>query len=164
MRFTSQEEYGLRCMLRLAWHENKGILTIDEIAKSEGLTKYYVAKLMRVLLGSGLIRSARGKNGGYILSRPSDEITLDETLEALDGRLFDSDTCKKYTGIRKHCVNKKGCSIKDIWSSLDKLIAEALSKTTLKDLAAGEKAADKWFKNNVVNIKSGKSSKKAVYV
>ena len=70
MKFSSQEEYGLRCLLRIARQGRKASLTIPEISEAEGLSSFYVAKLMRILRRAGLVKSARGQIGGYSLSRP----------------------------------------------------------------------------------------------
>ena len=73
MKITAQEEYGLRCLLRLAQSES-GSLTLPEVAAAEGLSVAYVAKLMAVLRHAGILDSVRGRSGGYTLARPADEI------------------------------------------------------------------------------------------
>ena len=66
MRLTSQEEYGLRCLLRVARDQES--MTTPEIAVREGLTQAHVHKLMRLLRRGGLVKSVRGRNGGYQLA------------------------------------------------------------------------------------------------
>ena len=68
MKITAQEEYGLRCLLRLARAGDGRSLTIPEIAADEGLSVPYVAKLLAVLRQAGLIESVRGRSGGYRLA------------------------------------------------------------------------------------------------
>ena len=80
MKITAQEEYGLRCLLRLARAEDGQSLTIPEIAAAEGLSVPYVAKLLSVLRQAGLIESVRGRAGGYRLARPPAEIGLGSVL------------------------------------------------------------------------------------
>ncbi len=77
MKLSSQEEYGLRCLLRIGARGDGGTLTIPEISRAEGISPEYVAKLMRILRRGGLVTSARGAAGGYTLSRPADQITAD---------------------------------------------------------------------------------------
>ena len=67
MKLSAQEEYGLRCLLRLAREGESSSLTIPEISLSEGISNHYVAKLMRILRRGGFVRSARGQAGGYTL-------------------------------------------------------------------------------------------------
>ena len=67
MKITSQEEYGLRCLLHVARAGQDGSMTILEIASAEGLSVPYVAKLLSVLRHSGLIDSERGRSGAEAL-------------------------------------------------------------------------------------------------
>ena len=94
MHLSSQEEYGLRCLLQLARHDGDEPMPIQEIAELEGLTPEYVAKLMRVLRKGGLVTSTRGAAGGYRLDRPADEITLWDAVEILGGPLFPESFCE----------------------------------------------------------------------
>src|SRR5208283_4834353 len=76
MKLSFQEEYGLRCLLRVATLSDPNYLTINEISEDEGLSASYVAKLMRVLRQKGFVRSVRGQVGGYALARPAEEIIV----------------------------------------------------------------------------------------
>jgi len=79
MKFSTQEEYGLRCLLRICKAEPKG-LTITEISGMEGLSTAHVGKLLRILRMGEFIDSERGQNGGYKLSRPAEKIIIGEFL------------------------------------------------------------------------------------
>jgi Rrf2 family protein len=138
MKFSSQEEYGLRCLLRIARQRGKASLTIPEISEAEGLSSFYVAKLMRILRRAGLVKSARGQIGGYSLSRPPHQITVGEALTALGGRLFESDFCAGHTGIEKACTSVVDCSIRSLWQAVQNVVDQVLSKTTLTDLLRNE--------------------------
>jgi Rrf2 family protein len=95
VKLSSQEEYGLRCLVRLAHHPN-AFGTIHEIAKAEGLTPAYVAKLMGVLKKSGLVTASRGHKGGYALARPAESVDLSEVMDALGGRLYSNRFCGEH--------------------------------------------------------------------
>ena len=82
MKISAQEEYGIRCLLRLAEQGAGGILTIPGLARAEGLSPPYVAKLMRILRKGGLVKSVRGQAGGYMLTRPLGQIRVAEALAA----------------------------------------------------------------------------------
>lgn len=138
MKFSSQEEYGLRCLLRIARQGRKASLTIPEISEAEGLSSFYVAKLMRILRRAGLVKSARGQIGGYSLSRPPDQMAVGEALMALGGRLFESDFCSDHTGIEKACTSVVDCSIRSLWQAVQTVVDQVLSKTTLTDLLRNE--------------------------
>src|SRR2546430_15546874 len=70
MRLSAQEEYGLRCLLQVA-RGHEGSTTTPEIAEREGLSQAHVHKLMRFLRRGGLVKSVRGRKGGYQLARPA---------------------------------------------------------------------------------------------
>jgi len=146
MRFTAQEKYGLRCMVQLAKHEDVGSITIEEIARSEGLTPHYIGKLMRILLKGGLIVSIRGQKGGYKLARPAAQISISEILVMLDGPLFKYGHCEKFTDMNITCVHSTECSVRALWSTLDRAVSRILDNTMLKDLIVSEKDATEWFR------------------
>ena len=68
MKLSSNEEYGLRCLLRLGYEGPGGSLTLPEISQAEGVSEAYAAKIMRILRRGGFVTSARGKIGGYTLA------------------------------------------------------------------------------------------------
>src|SRR6266446_7019764 len=116
MKISAQEEYGLRCLLRLAQTEGYS-QTLPEIAAAEGLSVPYVAKLMAVLREAGLVDSVRGRSGGYTLSRPPDEIGLGSLLLVLGEPLFDEPGyCERHAGVSDGvCVHRGGCSLRALW-------------------------------------------------
>jgi Rrf2 family protein len=138
MKLSAQEEYGLRCLLRLGAQGDGGTLTIPEISRAEGISPDYVAKLMRILRRGELVTSARGAAGGYTLSRPADQITVGEALYLLGGRLFESDFCDRHSGVESLCTHSIDCSLRSLWQALQDAVDQVLTKTTLKDLLCTE--------------------------
>ena len=136
MKLTSQEEYGLRCLLRLA-REGES-LTIPKISQKEGISNFYVAKLMRILRRGGLVKSVRGQAGGYELARPPDKIVVGEALAILGGRLYDPAFCEEHSGSEISCTNSVDCSVRSLWRAVQQVVDQVLSKTTLKDLLFNE--------------------------
>jgi Rrf2 family protein len=138
MKVSAQEEYGLRCLLRLGAQGDGGSLSIHEISRAEGISPEYVAKLMRILRQGGLVTSARGATGGYTLSRAADQITAGEALAVLGNRLFESGFCERHAGAESLCTHSIDCSIRSLWQALQIAISQVLTKTTLKDLLCSE--------------------------
>ena len=138
MKLSAQEEYGLRCLLRIGAKGDRGSLAIPEISRAEGLSPEYVAKLMRILRQGGLVTSARGAAGGYTLSRSADEITVAEALYLLGGRLFEPDFCERHAGAESLCTHSIDCSIRSLWRALQTAVDSVLTRTTLKDLLRSE--------------------------
>lgn len=136
MKFSSQEEYGLRCLLRIARDSNGKGLTIPEISQTEGITSHNVAKLLRILRLGGLLASSRGQIGGYTLSRPADEILVTDVLKVLGGRLYDSEFCETHKGVVDTCTHTIDCSIRSLWQTIQGTVDDVLKNMTLKDLIA----------------------------
>ena len=136
MKLSAQEEYGLRCLLRLGSHQavtGEG-MTIPEISRSEGLSVSHVAKLMRILRIGEIVESVRGHTGGYRLSRPAGRISMDRVLAVLGGRIYDSSFCETHAEEGKLCTHFIGCSIRPLWHRVQAVVDRELSKITLEDL------------------------------
>ncbi len=142
MKISSQEEYGLRCLLRLAEAEEKGeSLTIHDVAASEGLSPAYVAKLLAVLRHAGLIESARGRAGGYRLGASPADVRLGKVLAALGEPLFEEPAyCERHKGSEAdgQCVHMGSCNLRALWHTLETWMRRALDGITLADLLRGE--------------------------
>lgn len=139
MKFSAQEEYGLRCLLRIAkfYHVGKS-LTIPEISRSEGLTEHNTGKILRVLRLDGFLTAERGQMGGYTLSRSPEQIKISDVLNALGGRLYDDNFCQAHTGITDICTNSIDCSVRSLWKIIQDTVDSVISKMTLKDLMGHE--------------------------
>ena len=139
MKLSSQEEYGLRCLLQVARHDPEGSVTIPEIGRIEGLSIPHVAKLMRSLRRGGFVKSVRGHAGGYKLARTPDDINIGEVLAWLGGRLFDPSFCSLHAGMATLCTHSVECSIRSLWQSVQHVVDQMLGKVTLTDLLGGER-------------------------
>ena len=138
MKFSTQEEYGLRCLLRIGKSKSLNGLTIPEISQMEGLSMANVGKILRALRLGGFIESTRGQTGGYKLARPSAEIIIGEVLAVLGGRLFEAGFCDIHAGTEMICTHTIDCSIRSLWRTIQSLLDSVLEKLTLKDLIGSE--------------------------
>jgi len=138
MKLSSQEEYGLRCLLQLARAGEGASLTIAEVSEREGISSPNVAKIMRLLRRSGLVRSTRGKAGGYSLARPASQVRVLDVLGALGGRLFDAGFCDRHAGLEIACLNTSDCSIRPVLRHIQAAVDQALGELTLHSLLAPE--------------------------
>lgn len=143
MKFTSQEEYGLRCLLLLGKRHGES-LTIPEISREEGISTHYTAKLLRVLRTAGLVRSVRGQAGGYALARAPERISVGEALAVLGGRLYEPKFCDQHRGDERVCTHSVNCSLRSLWRSLQLVVDQVLDHTSLRDLLCNEKQMTDW--------------------
>ncbi len=139
MKFSAQEEYGLRCLLRIAkFSIIEKSLTIPEIARAEGLTEHNAGKILRTLRIGGFLESSRGQIGGYTLTRPAEQIYIGDVLAVLGGRLFDDEFCNSHSGAADICTNSIDCSVRSLWKTIQDAVDSVTGKLTLRDLMGHE--------------------------
>ncbi|MBT4140023.1 MAG: Rrf2 family transcriptional regulator [Candidatus Latescibacteria bacterium] len=142
MKLSTQEEYGLRCLIQIAQNErNTGnSITISEISNAEGLSTANVGKLVRLLRLGNFIESVRGQAGGYKLARQASEVSIADVLTALGGRLFDPEFCGDHAGQEELCTHTVNCSVRSLWNAIQFVVDQMLDKITLHDLLGDENA------------------------
>jgi Rrf2 family protein len=144
MKLSTQEEYGLRCLLQLARQAEGGSLTIPQISQAERLSAPNVAKILRILRRGGLVSSERGQHGGYSLVRPAALISVLEALDVLGGRICDPGFCTQHAGNVEDCAHSLStCSVRALWDRVQGAVDQVLRRTSLRDLAqdGGERRA-----------------------
>jgi Rrf2 family protein len=142
MKITSQEEYGLRILLRIARCHDEESMSIQALSVAEGLSAAYVAKLTRILRKAGFINSTPGNVGGYILAKPAEEINVNDILKTLGGSLFDKGFCNDFSGAKKLCTNSVDCSVRSLWQMVQFSVDQLLDKLSLYDLIGNETKSD----------------------
>jgi Rrf2 family protein len=136
VKFSAQEEYGLRCLIQIAQKGPGGSVTIPEMGRMEGLSATHVAKLLMILRKEGFIASTRGQTGGYALARSADKILVGDVLAALGGRLYDEEFCGKHTGQLGICRHSVDCGVRSLWNTIQDSVDKVLEGLTLADLMA----------------------------
>jgi Rrf2 family transcriptional regulator, iron-sulfur cluster assembly transcription factor len=138
MKITSQEEYGLRILIRIARCQHMEGMSIPQLSEGEGLSPHYVAKLTRILRMEGFINSTPGNKGGYILALPAQEININKVLKSLGGALFNSGYCRSHSGTLKLCTNSVDCSVRSLWQMIQFTADQLLDRVSLHDLVNTE--------------------------
>ena len=144
MKLTANEEYGLRCLVRIGY-AGQG-LTIPEISQAEGVSPAYAAKILRVLRKGGFVKAARGKAGGYTLARMPEAIVIGHVIDALGGRLFETGFCDSHSGQNAICTRSVDCSVRSLWRAVQVAVDHVLGKATLRDLLQNEEEMNSWVR------------------
>lgn len=152
MKISALEEYGLRCLIQVARSEEKGPLSIPEIAKREGITVDYTTKLLTILRRGGFLKSVRGTQGGYLLARKPEEITLAQVLRHLGGPIFETTTCEHFPGSATQCVHIGDCGMRSVWAGVTKHLFEVLDKLTLATLMRNEGEVAAFIDRTVLEV------------
>ena len=130
MKVSTRGRYGLRAMIELAKNENSGAIPLRIISEKQNISEQYLEQLFVNLRNSGLVKSVRGANGGYLLNRPAEDITVQEIIVALEGPLNIVDCIAD----ESLCDFSKQCATHELWIELRERIEDLLKNITLEDL------------------------------
>lgn len=133
MRISTKGRYGLRIMCDLAANDNGGCISLREISQRQRISVKYLEQLMPPLTNAGLIRSYRGNNGGYRLTRAPQEYTVGEILRATTENISPV-ACMEHP--EEECPHAEDCLTMPFWVGLDQVIKEYADHITLADLVA----------------------------
>ena len=137
MRITTQAEYGLLCILRLARRGPGPAVSAREVATLEGLPWQYCEKIFRQLRQAGLVESVRGAGGGFRLAREPAAISVKQVIDATEGQTFELN-CSDHPVDVERCQSHATCSLRPIWMALKSRIDGLLSAISLADLLREE--------------------------
>lgn len=132
MKISTKGEYGIRAMLYIAMHCDRGPVTSHEIASHQGIPEPYLRQILALLSRDRLIHSNRGPQGGHTLNRPASEITLRHILVTLEGQTTAIDQI-----LALPCtigVGPEHCAIREVFLEVKQAIEKILSTTTLADM------------------------------
>ena len=114
-----------------AFGDEEGKIALREVSEREKISLKYLEQLVRPLMHAELLRSVRGKGGGYVLARPADEITAGDILRAAEG----TTATVACDGLEGACTRADLCSTVKFWTGLEKAIDDYVDGVTLADLA-----------------------------
>ncbi len=134
MRLSTKGQYGLRAALDLADRYGQGPVPLKAIAEREEISEHYLEQLIAQLRKAGLVISQRGAQGGYILARSPEKITVAEIVEVLEGPIAPVDCLAE-----DNCKRSPVCAAQAIWKKLAAAMNQVLGSTTLADLIAENK-------------------------
>jgi Rrf2 family protein len=139
MKLTKVEEEGLRLAITLAQAGTQ--MTLPELSAKEDLSEALVAKVLGKLRQGGVVRAARGRNGGYELASPPEDLTVADILSALGQPVlqgcFNKDESATLAGTC--CPHGKDCGLRPVWRRLEAQITAVMKHVTLLDLARSER-------------------------
>lgn len=132
MKISTKGRYALRMLIDLAEHSNDGFIALKTIADRQNISKKYLEQIVPILNRAGILLTNRGFQGGYMLGRDADKITVREVLTLTEGDLFPV-SCMTPGGEIK-CDRKIDCPTLPVWLGLNKVINEYLDSISLEDI------------------------------
>jgi len=130
MRISTKGHYGLRSMIDVALHQDKGPVTLNDIAERQSISVKYLWQVINPLKASGFLNVTRGAKGGYMVAKRPDEITMLDVLTTLEGPISVL-KCLTHTDA---CPRVDSCVGRTVWMEVNQAIEKALGNITLAEM------------------------------
>jgi len=133
MRLTTKSRYGTRLILDLALYGKGEPVRLSQISRRQGISLKYLEKLIRLLKRSGYVKSVRGPYGGYMLAKPTQQITVGDIVRVLEG----SDTitgCAEGETVCGTCTRAGECITRWIWVETSRVMFQKLDSLKIGEL------------------------------
>ncbi|MGX8709229.1 MAG: RrF2 family transcriptional regulator [bacterium] len=127
MKISTKGRYGLRALIDLAMNSGEGCVSLSGISQRQDLSLNYLESIFASLKRAGIVIGIAGAQGGYVLAKPAEEITLRDIMTVLEGDMSVYDNLGERTSIRSF-LNRS------VWDVIDHSVDEVLTGTTLEDV------------------------------
>lgn len=130
MKISTKGRYGLRALVELTARSSGQAVPLLRLTENQKLSQNYLEQVFQTLRKAGIVTSIKGMNGGYLLARAPEEITVREVLEALEGKfsIIDRDVSKQPDALQTAVEEL-------VWDEIDRKINTFLESRTLAQLA-----------------------------
>lgn len=139
MALSQKSQYAVRAVFELAKRQETGATRIGEIAEAQAIPRRFLENILNHLKGGGFVESARGRDGGYFLTRQARDLTVGEILRFMEGPLSPVDcgnNAKKDT-----CPMYGHCPFISLWQRAEKALEGVYDGTTFRELVVDEAEA-----------------------
>lgn len=133
MKITRECDYAIRIMLMLASLDEGAIADARSISEAQCIPKQFTLKILRELMESGFVKSFKGSRGGYCMSKPADEVSLCNIINAIDGEIAVNE-CLECGHQCNRVADMMDCPVHRQMKSLNSLIVDRLSDVTFDKL------------------------------
>lgn len=139
MGISTKCQYGVRALHELARRYGEGLVSIPVIADAQAIPERFLENILNQLRQGGFVESRRGKRGGFVLSRPPTEISLEEVIRFIDGEIYELD-CEGENPTNR-CRLRGNCVFLPIWKEAKAAIEGVFASRTLQDIVDSEREA-----------------------
>ncbi len=131
MNFSLSTEYAVHGLISLSQSSSGKTVLLSEIAEAVKVTESYLRKVFQLLSKRGIVVSRRGAKGGYFLARKSEQISLKDVVEAIEG----SSCLYNCLMVQRECSIFENCPVRDVFEKASERMFEVLEETSIADLA-----------------------------
>jgi Rrf2 family protein len=135
MKLSTKSRYASRALIELGLQYGEGPVKLKDISATQDISLKYLEQVMFPLRIGGYVKTMKGSQGGYILARHPDNITLLEIVECVEGPIAPVD-CVDHAGM---CERSEQCVTRDAWIGLKNVIRSELGRITLAELVDKQK-------------------------
>lgn len=133
MLMISQKcQYAVRAVFELARLRGQGPIRIEEIARSQAIPQRFLANILNQLRSAGVVDSLRGKNGGYVMAREPQDVTVGEIIRCIEGTLSPVDCTA--AGGRHGCPLADNCVFVSLWKDAERAVSAVYDGTDYREL------------------------------
>ena len=134
VKISTKGRYALRMMIDIAENQEKGYVTLKDVALRQNISKKYLEQIALHLSQAGMLRAVRGYQGGYMLSKPASAYTVHAVLQVVEGSMFPVSCLEQKPNACERCNE---CKTLPMWTALETMIYNYLNGITLEDLVEG---------------------------
>jgi Rrf2 family protein len=138
MRMSAKAEDAVRAMVELASVDPGTLVKTDDLARAQGIPPQFLVDILSDLRTAHLVRSRRGRDGGYELARPANDISIADVLRCIEGPLASVHDI----GLGDLPYAGATAALTDVWRALRASMRAVLEQTSLADVAKGRLPAD----------------------
>lgn len=131
MKISTKGRYAVRVMLDLALHNTGECIKVKEIAARQEISEKYLEQIIAILNKGGYVKSVRGAQGGYLLAKAPEEITVGMVLRLTEGSLAPVSCLEEKAGACERCDT---CETLNVWKELYDAINRVVDGVTIADL------------------------------
>lgn len=129
MRLTTKSRYAVNALTELSILEPNGPVSLSDISINQDIEITYLEQIFRKLRLAGIVKSIRGRNGGYLYAKNPSKVSVKEIMNAVE-EVMDATSCNGTS----NCHNGKKCNTHNLWHELNEVVDNYLSKITINNL------------------------------
>ena len=134
MKISARDEYACAAVLELALNYDAEMpIRVQDIAQRQGIPTKFLFQIMQILKRVDIVRSRRGTEGGYVLTRPPNQLTVGDVIRSMSGP-FVQLSCLESGNFLDDCGKQNMCQFKPIWAEVDRAIGSVLNGVTFEEL------------------------------